>query len=342
MKKLDIQRIGWITLGLFAVTVVFVAVGSAGIRFPHPTHQEAGAECAVCHAKAATSQTGSDYLLPEAAICLDCHAQEDLDNWGWVAAPAVKSGFPKFSHEAHVALADGNCALCHGALIDPKLSGTGKGEIGHTVCLDCHNGKDLDNSCEGCHADIHRLRPLDHGPDFVHSHQFSARGASDDCEECHRQSEQCSECHQGENVLFSTHDRNFLFTHPLDARKHENDCASCHDIESFCNDCHMREGIAPENHADNWTTGLQKHASEARRDIEYCAACHTEDEPLCIGCHRDATAGRGNDRNIHPSGFDDYDVKGPWHDDDGYYCFDCHMKAGGSNGFCSYCHGSKN
>ncbi len=338
MRRIDCLRFGWISLALIAVTVLFAAVVIAGTRFPHPTHQEAGLECAACHADAATSQKGGDHLIPQAAVCLDCHAQEDLDGWGWSPPPPAKSGFPKFSHEAHIALVDGDCARCHGALIDANLTGTGKGEIGHAVCFECHNGREIDDSCEGCHDNIHTIRPLDHGPDFVHTHQFSARGSSGDCEECHRQSEQCSECHQGENVLFMSHDRNYLFTHAMDARKHENDCASCHEIATFCNDCHMREGIKPANHADNWTTGTQQHASEARRDISNCASCHTEDEPLCIRCHSDRNPGRGNDRSIHPSGFDNIDVKGEWHFDKTYYCFDCHARVGGVDRFCTYCH----
>lgn len=342
MNTNTIRRSGWVALALLALTGLFVASGAADVPFPHMKHKDAGADCATCHANAATSKSGADALLPAAETCLGCHSQEELDGWGGVPVAAAESGFPAFSHEAHLALTKGDCAPCHGALIDPALAGTDRGALGHAACFDCHDGRTAKNECEDCHGDLGALRPPDHGPEYLHSHQFDARGAADRCESCHRQSELCSDCHEGENVLFLTHDRNYVFTHPLDARKHENDCASCHDVESFCNDCHAREGIAPENHAKDWASGLNRHAVEARRDIAYCAACHSQGEPLCVGCHRDANPGRGNDRSIHGSGFGDYDVKGPWHGDDAYYCFDCHSKANAADRFCQYCHGGSN
>jgi predicted CXXCH cytochrome family protein len=343
MNSINTRRMGRIALAVLALTALYFAVGAADVPFSHPTHREAGAECANCHPNVAASKSGSDALLPVAQACLECHSQEDLTGWGGVpAGPAALAGFPRFSHQAHLALTEGDCTLCHGALTDPKLAETDQGAPGHTVCFTCHDGGKVSNRCEGCHADVTTLRPLDHGPDYQHTHQFSARGSSGQCESCHRQSELCSQCHQGENVLFLTHDRNYRFTHPLDARKHESDCTSCHEAETFCNDCHAREGIAPESHADNWISGLNRHAVEARRDIAYCAGCHSEGEPVCVGCHRDANPGRGNDRSIHPSGFNDYSVHGPWHDDDGYYCFDCHTRSTAADRFCQYCHGARN
>ncbi len=342
MKSFTIRRTGRVGLAIFALTALVVAAGAADVPFSHPTHKEAGAECATCHPGVAASKSGSDALLPAAQACLGCHSQDDLANWGGVPGTAeAESGLPRFAHEAHLALTKGDCALCHGALTDPKLAGTDQGAPGHAVCFTCHDGGKVGNECQGCHADVTVLRPLDHGPEYQRTHEFSARGASERCESCHRQSEQCTQCHQGENVLFLTHDRNYRFTHPLDARKHVSDCASCHDSESFCNDCHAREGIAPENHSENWISGTNRHAVEARRDIAYCAGCHSQGEPLCIGCHRDANPGRGNDRSIHGSGFGDYNVQGPWHHDDAYHCFDCHSKTNAADRFCQYCHGQR-
>ncbi len=342
MTSSNSRRMGRITLGVLALTAVYFAVGAADVPFSHVTHKEAGVECATCHPDAAGSRSGEDALLPTAETCLACHSQEELTAWGGVpTASSALQGFPEFSHEGHLVLTEGECALCHGALTDSELAATDEGAPGHPVCFTCHDGEKADNECESCHADASTLLPLDHGPDYRHTHQFSARGAAEDCESCHRESDLCSQCHEGENVLFMTHDRNYVFTHPLDARKHENDCTSCHEVESFCNDCHAREGIAPENHADDWITGLNRHSVEARRDIAYCASCHSQDEPVCIGCHRDSNPGRGNDRSIHPNGFDNYDVHGPWHDDDGYYCFDCHTRQEAPDRFCQYCHGSR-
>jgi len=238
-----------------------------------------------------------------------------------------------------------DCMFCHGALVDPALQVTGRGEPGHPVCFTCHDGEQATNECRQCHARVEDLRPADHQIDFLHTHQFQARGVGETCETCHRQSEQCSECHQGDNVLFRTHPRDYVFTHPLDARKNEHDCLSCHDNQTFCSDCHAESGVRPSNHdSPEWVRfagGPNLHGVEARRDISYCAGCHEAEggDPLCSRCHQDRQLGRGNDRNIHPGNFEDIGVEGPWHDDDGYYCYDCHSRGSQPESFCGYCHG---
>jgi len=335
MKRIHSIRAAILLLSVLPLAVFVAERGAAGLRFPHPLHQDV--ECSFCHEKAAQSQRGADNLLPGPPVCLGCHEQATLDTLGWEAGPPPADRFPSFSHEKHLAMKEIDCAYCHGALMNRLLTGTGKGEIGHTLCNKCHNGVEANQECSSCHADVQRLRPLDHGPDYLHGHQFSARASAGACEDCHRESESCSECHQGENVLFRTHARNYVFTHAQDARKHENDCLSCHELDGFCNDCHVAEGVQPTNHRTGWIGGDNRHAIEARRDIAYCAACHEGDDPACTRCHSD-TGGRGDDASIHPDGFDDRDVKGPCHDDDGYYCYDCHERSSSPEGFCSYCH----
>ncbi|MBD3161166.1 MAG: hypothetical protein GF346_03195 [Candidatus Eisenbacteria bacterium] len=328
-----------ILLGFATALALTTGTGDAGLRFPHPLHMEAGLDCATCHDGIEASRSGDDFLMPaDTEICLACHDQEDLEIYGWSPPKARDSRFSRFSHEAHLGLDDVDCALCHGAILDPAIAGTGRGEPGHPVCLSCHDGAGVDDACASCHDDLSVVRPLDHQADYLHTHQFEARGATEECAECHRHDDLCSDCHQGENVLFMTHDRNYLFTHPLDARKHENDCIACHDMRTFCTDCHASQGIRPANHDDNWTTGAQRHAVEARRDIGYCASCHEGDLSPCVACHTDRPGPRGADQNIHPGGFNNYGTKGPWHDDDLYYCFDCHTRDTGMNGFCGYCH----
>jgi hypothetical protein len=328
--------------GLIAATLlVFLAgPGTAGLGFPHAKHAEA-ADCATCHEGAAKSQSGKESLLPAIETCKGCHEQADLEMWGWTKAKSRHAELPNFSHEKHLGMPGIDCAHCHGAISNPLIAGTGKGEISHTVCFACHDGKKATDDCASCHADVRVLRPLNHGVDYLHTHQFAGRSSGDACEECHRQDEQCSECHKGDNVLFLTHDRNYIFTHAQDARKHENDCMSCHDLESFCSSCHAAQGVRPANHDQEWITGANRHAIEGRRDMGYCASCHEGDLTVCVRCHRDNPGPRGADRNIHPKGMNEYGVKGPWMDDDTYYCFDCHQKsepAEGSDGFCGYCH----
>lgn len=338
MKRISHLRLLLIALGAVTLAMFLTVNGRAGWTFPHAKHFEAsGVACVDCHTGAAASKSGKDELRPKTDTCVNCHTAEDLTNFGYAEPGKSPGGFSKFSHEKHLGMQGVDCARCHGALIDMNMAGTGKGQIGHEVCYECHDGSKAPNDCESCHDNIERVRPLNHAADYLHTHQFSARGEASACEECHRQSTLCSDCHQGDNVLFDAHDKNFVFTHAEAARKHEIDCLSCH-TEQTCNDCHVQEHVKPTNHNSNWTTGTNLHATNAKRDIGYCASCHEQDDPVCIVCHRDAHTGKGNDTSIHPSEFDDYDVHGPWHDDDTYFCYDCHRKSQASNGFCGYCH----
>jgi nitrate reductase cytochrome c-type subunit len=37
-----------------------------------------------------------------------------------------------------------------------------------------------------------------------------------------------------------------------------------------------------------------------------------------------------------------FDMHGPWHSDEGYYCYQCHVSTHeGGVGFCGYCHDDK-
>jgi len=343
MRRIGLLPVGVLALLGLGLLAYLAGWCEAGLLFPHPRHTDI--ECATCHPGAQESESGAESLLPDADACLACHEQTDLEGWDWAVPSPAPSGFPGFSHAKHLDMESVDCAHCHGALSQPVMTGTGKGEPGHDLCFACHEGEKASAECASCHADVDALQPLSHGPDFRKTHSYEARGNGDACAECHRHSETCSECHSGENVLFLTHARNYLFTHAQDARKHVSDCASCHDYESFCVDCHDAMagdfGLKPANHSKDWTTGRNLHAIEARRDISHCASCHEGDLSPCVICHSDRPGPRGGDRNIHPSGFADYDAHGPWHDDDTYYCFDCHDGSGaaeGSDGFCGYCH----
>jgi hypothetical protein len=63
--------------------------------FSHPAHQ--AVECAECHAKALTSSSGSDLLMPAIATCRRCH-----DGSSSPQGPPVKTGH-----------AESGCFLCH-------------------------------------------------------------------------------------------------------------------------------------------------------------------------------------------------------------------------------------
>ena len=156
----------------------------------------------------------------------------------------------------------------------------------------------------------------------------------------------CSDCHADDNLTGFTHDLNYRFNHALDAKGKEFQCQSCHDNESFCVPCHTQEDIFPTDHSSRqWSprANPSTHADAARRDIERCAACHDEPQAVCgqPGCHRDGDGIPGTDPTIHASSITDLG-HGPWHDDPGYQCFQCHISTNqAGRGFCGYCHGEQ-
>jgi hypothetical protein len=329
--------------------------GESPKAFPHGRHIAQGLECATCHEGAAQSENLKSGLLPQLAVCLQCHDQKELDSWGRGVNPIRHRGVAGFSHKAHLA-GGGTCEGCHGALVHPEWAGEGKGVLGHGVCFECHDGTKAPGGCEACHTDLRESRlngllrdpaafkPVDHHPGFIRNHQFQAELDGARCESCHPQESYCVKCHQGDNVDFLVHDPNWNYTHPLAARKNLVGCQSCHSLETFCSDCHATEGIKPGNHlASGWTDGAYLHAQTARRDMEYCASCHdTESMFVCSTCHRDdGVKGNQPNLNIHPPSFASEASHGYWHDDPAAACFQCHAPGAREQGvgFCGYCHG---
>jgi hypothetical protein len=96
--------------------------------------------------------------------------------------------------------------------------------------------------------------------------------------------------------------------HPRQAKTGALNCSACHDYEQFCKDCHNDHRVSPKTkpgnvnfHADGWlTVGPQHHSRVARRNLNYCAACHENESPTCLTCH---SAKQGIKRSPHPSGF---------------------------------------
>jgi hypothetical protein len=327
---------------ILALTIVW-AGGGAGAPglFPHAAHVEQGFDCLDCHAPAKEAESLEVNLYPAPSQCLDCHEDSELAAWGYDEMPSPPPPHLEFSHRRHLEQ-ELECDACHGGLTDTTLVAE-RSRPGHGVCGDCHDEIRGDSACETCHLNLAVLRPLDHERDFLHTHQFQARGF-EDCQRCHQQAALCTRCHHGENISFLSHERTWLFTHAEESRKQMTDCRGCHDTRDFCTPCHQEEGVRPADHLDAaaWLPPGNLHASEARRDISLCASCHEEADPLCVGCHRDADNQLGTDRNlnIHPDNWRDIDWEGPWHQDDSESCFLCHDRTSRTTrvGFCTYCH----
>lgn len=314
------------------------------INFAHADH--ADLDCADCHKGIPASSLSTDQNLPPMETCGDCHDIESDDACGTCHRnPDNPSPWPRperlilFSHRSHLDR-KAECGACHGNI---KTSTEPSSEYMPTMkrCFSCHDGKSAGKDCKLCHDDHITLADI-HPLDWRHQHGDRASLSPEWCTQCHRQDESCVECHRGDNLTGNIHDLNYIYTHGLDAKSKRLDCSSCHDNRSFCDACHERENRIPLLHSS--TSWQHDHGRAARRDPESCASCHDTDDPTCArsGCHRDSDGLRGTDPRFHSSDINLFNVKGPWHGDDGYYCFFCHTSTHQPGmGFCGYCHGSK-
>jgi len=339
------------------ITVVFVLIGFSWLAWAYPaaklgvlpgdivfSHQvHAEQDCTDCHDEIEQSESASDRNFPTMDPCGACHDVEDDQECGMCHRNIEEPGdvpHPDrpvlFNHKGHLERS-ASCDICHDTIVQstqpsdvfmPKM----------IVCLDCHDGANADDDCGLCHGN--RLTLLDiHPMEWKHQHDERAVHDRSWCNQCHRQEAFCMDCHRGDNLTGNIHELNYVYTHGLDANSKELDCSRCHDRKQFCNDCHQSENRISMLHSTlGW---LAEHGRTARNDIENCAACHDTDDPTCGrgGCHRDADGIRGTDPRIHPGGISRFDDKGPWHGDNGYFCYQCHVNTSVSGtGFCGYCH----
>jgi hypothetical protein len=261
------------------------------------------AKCAGCHTIDRKAQEGCD----------TCHV-------GWVkGTPPARVVIPtpnlKFDHAVHVkqGLA---CTGCHGDLAAEGVTLATRDQLPRMrLCLECHDGEAAADACATCHlTEVGVLRtvlpegPLApsgvvfgdaHGGDFLERHGAAASRDPDYCGSCHRESF-CSDCHTGVVKPADFHDGDYVLAHAVDARRNTPDCSTCHRKQSFCVGCHERSGVgtrvesdfdqddpALRFHPDDWVSlvdlGSNRHAREARANLDTCASCHREED--CQACH---------------------------------------------------------
>ncbi len=309
--------------------------------YSHKKHLERGYECAVCHTGISESVKAQDRNLPDEKTCRVCHdgavirnecslCHQNMLNIGPI--PQSERKFI-FSHKQHLKY-DPNCRRCHEGITQTDYC---KGEYlpKMLVCLECHNGYQASNDCEICHGNVPRqqLRPENHNELWLHAHRSEARQNRAKCSECHTE-DTCLDCHLGYNVLANVHDKDYRLKHALDLKIHATDCAACHNTQTFCQDCHDKERVdKPINHLLTADWAVSGHAKAARNQIEACAVCHDGPGSNCITCHKEGG------RNPHPANYGLRLGHGPWHDDENYMCYDCHVKQSEKTiGFCGRCH----
>ena len=321
------------------------------IKFSHKLHvQENSVECATCHSLVDSSQLASDKNLPPMDVCGQCHPQISEDtscgmcHYNNVEPSALDNPARPilFSHASHIGRKT-PCETCHAGVVsskEPVEADYPKMEI----CMDCHNGSTAPSRCELCHEKKITLADI-HPTNWRVQHADAANRDNRWCQGCHQRQESCIACHRGDNTRGKIHSLNFAYSHGLEAKGKLLTCQTCHDLKLFCDDCHRNQGATPrmplEHSLPTWKS--TQHPQAAREDIENCQVCHDNGDPTCsrVGCHNDNDGIKGTNPNIHGARSEELKVHGPWHDDDGYFCFQCHTSTHQAGvGFCGYCHGN--
>ena len=246
-------------------------------------------ECSACH-------IGYDRTVDEEV--------DDPEDWRAVRpAPMIPprpAATVSFDHASHISVIEQQKGIERADMTDSE-----RRRAERKVCADCHRMTDGQprmptmGDCRSCHGDqkeAGRLKPANHTVAWEKRHGRVARSNPNQCEDCHTEDD-CASCHNEQQAdPFSVHPPNFDTLHAVDARSNIGDCADCHTVETFCRQCHARTKFVPDEpnrppsrfsvHPPGWSKpgSPGNHAAMARRNIEDCASCHTEDD--CVACHQ--------------------------------------------------------
>lgn len=190
---------------------------SAEKAFSHRVHLRLKLDCSRCHAAAPSSTAVSDNLLPSPASCKPCHDEVSIKR---PAAVALKN----FNHALHLKLGnvapvlaaaiDANnylskpppdlrrqlntanaCVACHRGLEESDAVSKAAYPL-MADCLVCHSKIDPPFSCEKCHEPGPHLKPDDHTPDFLDTHNSGKlKLDKPSCAVCHGRKFTCLGCH---------------------------------------------------------------------------------------------------------------------------------------------------
>jgi hypothetical protein len=332
-----------------AATVMAYQPWNSGVIFNHTAHfSERNIECTTCH-NMAESASSSEKNIPGHDVCSQCHsvdkAPDDCKLCHTNPQEPTGVSWPSqelfFTHKSHLksGFKSEDCLACHKKVDKAKGQLTMGNFPAMQNCFECHDGDKVSADCKTCHSKPAEMTTLVHTPDWKHQHKFDANAKANNCKPCHLAENFCSDCHADDNLTGFVHELNYRWNHGEDAKAKEYQCQSCHDQETFCTPCHQQEQAMPLDHVQvGWTLPPFRHADAARRDIEACAGCHTEQPSVCArgGCHHE-----GTQRSIHDASIKDLG-HGPWHDDETFQCYQCHIDTHQAGvGFCGYCHGAK-
>jgi hypothetical protein len=128
------------------------------IAFPHAKHQTI--DCTVCHRGAVSAIRAG---IPDIQACVKCHATAPgasgaawdaavtRQSIGWVQVTHVPSHV-MFSHRRHTAIAQLDCASCHGSM-RARTTPVARVEtrLVMNTCLSCHRHEGAAEDCAACH-----------------------------------------------------------------------------------------------------------------------------------------------------------------------------------------------
>ncbi|MEZ5402348.1 MAG: hypothetical protein R2729_21925 [Bryobacteraceae bacterium] len=208
----------------FAALLAGAAFAQAPKPFSHKLHLGLKLTCTGCHAAAASSTSAVDNLLPEPAVCAQCH-----ENGTPIGEPR-KTLVTKFNHQLHAGMGTiapvilaalkrgtylpsttgagpapeletrlasaSGCAACHQGLESSERA-DGSHHPAMQDCLVCHSKIDAPFSCEKCHAPGDHLKPANHfKAEFMDSHSTGRAGLNKaTCVSCHGRGFRCMGCH---------------------------------------------------------------------------------------------------------------------------------------------------
>ena len=272
-------------LGLTVLSAGFARwYSDPAATFPHRRHARLfPTSCAGCHAGIATESKVDRFPSPQS--CAQCHNGRDQKPVSWTGHVSRPTNLV-FSHADHPRDAGGDikvdCQSCHRDQSGDENPMAVSRAVPST-CVSCHAHRAAshladDSRCSTCHVPLTKAvglsdsvvaalpKPPSHTrQDFISTHGAKL-AATSSCATCHSR-ESCARCHpNGDRVA---------------------------GVARLASDSRVAALVkllapvypTPANHrAESWTLG---HGSEAKRDAQSCANCHTQSS--CRSCHTGST-----------------------------------------------------
>ncbi|WP_394826563.1 cytochrome c3 family protein [Pendulispora albinea] len=271
------------------------------IRFNHKLHLAQGATCKTCHARALTSASVQDHLLPKGATCDACHRSDHADlnkvrpgddltgqcafchigykesDGNTVARMVMPRANMVFDHQKHLAR-NIQCGQCHGA-VDQVEMATRDQLPRMRGCFKCHQMPDsaargdAKSDCTTCHIAANPRNPA--------APARNAAVRADNPSGRIRTVFASGVLEPPRWLHNAAHTPDFIERHKYVAGNDSQFCANCHQ-EDFCVGCHDGRVRPKSIHPSDY---IAMHPIEARQATLRCTSCHNE-QSFCLGCHQ--------------------------------------------------------